>query len=104
MVAALHYFSSHSDAIRSQTDEPPLDKPAVGNPISHGQVLDLFERLQVVQRTEKASIDCPNCHLDELLRGSMVYIEPPKPKPEKVSYRFIIILGIAAELSTRVVF
>ena len=84
MVVALDYIGNHSDTIQSQTEEPPLDKPAVGKPISHGQVLDLFECLQTIQRPEEASIDCPNYHLDELLRGSRVYIEPPKPKPEQV--------------------
>ena len=87
MVVALNYLTNHSDAIQSQTEEPPLHKPTIGNPISHGQVLDLFERVQTIGKAEEVSNDCPDYHLDDLLRGSGVYIEPPKPKPEQVQSR-----------------
>lgn len=57
--------------------EPSLKTPKVGNPVSHGQVIDLWKQL-------KASKLSP-CSLDLLLRGARVYIPPPPPKPEPVS-------------------
>ncbi|KAG6012813.1 hypothetical protein E4U43_007632 [Claviceps pusilla] len=60
----------------SQTSEPPLRDPAVGNPISHGQILDLWKTLNT-DHDHQAS---PSLEL--LLRGSRVYSPPPPPKPE----------------------
>jgi hypothetical protein len=59
--------------------EPRLSNPQLGNPISHGQVIDLWKQL-------RASDSSP-MSLDTLLRGSQVYAPPPKPKPEPVSQR-----------------
>ena len=56
--------------------EPSLHNPKVGNPISHGQAIDLSKQLKVQDIT-------PNS-LDTLLRGARVYIAPPPPKPEPV--------------------
>jgi hypothetical protein len=61
----------------STTTEPSLSDPKVGNPISHGQVIDISKQM----RSEALQ---PS-RLEELLRGSRVYIPPPKPKPEPVS-------------------
>lgn len=60
-----------------QSGEPPLSHPKVGNPISHGQVID-------ISRDLKARRIQPN-NLEALLRGSKVYTPPPPPKPEPVS-------------------
>jgi hypothetical protein len=57
--------------------EPPLSNPKVGNPISHGQVIDITRGL-------KAHRIHPR-NLDSLLRGSKVYVPPPPPKAEPVS-------------------
>ncbi|RCI09327.1 hypothetical protein L249_1412 [Ophiocordyceps polyrhachis-furcata BCC 54312] len=46
------------------------DEAAIGQPISHGEVVDLWTRLR------------PSCSLEKLLQGSRVYAEPPAPKPE----------------------
>ncbi|KHO00588.1 ATPase, vacuolar ER assembly factor, Vma12 [Metarhizium album ARSEF 1941] len=54
--------------------EPSLSHPSVGRPISSGQVVDLWRKLRVVRST--------NHSLEELLRGSQVYIPPPPPKPQ----------------------
>ncbi|KAI0835930.1 endoplasmic reticulum-based factor for assembly of V-ATPase-domain-containing protein [Hypoxylon sp. FL0890] len=54
--------------------EPSLDDPAAGNPISHGQIIDIWKRLK--NETEHA------IRLEDLLRGATVYIPPPPPKPE----------------------
>ncbi|KYK54114.1 vacuolar H+-ATPase assembly protein [Drechmeria coniospora] len=56
----------------AQTKMPLLKDAAVGNPISHGQIIDLWQKLQ--------SSHSP-CSLEKLLQGSRVYIPPPAPKP-----------------------
>ncbi|KAM4065692.1 endoplasmic reticulum-based factor for assembly of v-ATPase domain-containing protein [Hirsutella rhossiliensis] len=57
-----------------QGSDPSLTEPAIGRPISHGQVVDLWKRLQSMQPS--------SCSLDALLKGSRVYVPPPPPKPE----------------------
>lgn len=59
--------------------EPSLESPALGKPISHSQILDLWERLRDMEQTEYT--------LEKLLQGASVYIPPPPPKPEPVSPR-----------------
>ncbi|KAF4343463.1 vacuolar er assembly vma12 [Fusarium beomiforme] len=56
------------------TKEPSLDEPKLGNPISHGQIVDLWKQLKA-QGNSKYT-------LEQLLRGASVYIPPPPPKPE----------------------
>lgn len=56
--------------------EPSLAEPAVGKPISHGQAVDLWKRLQSSQHSSHS--------LEKLLQGSRVYTPPPPPKPEPV--------------------
>jgi hypothetical protein len=57
--------------------EPSLLSPRLGNPISHGQVIDLSMQLR-----EAGS---EPYRLEDLLRGSKIYIGPPPPKSEPVS-------------------
>ncbi|KAG5916985.1 hypothetical protein E4U42_007425 [Claviceps africana] len=57
-----------------RTGEPSLIDPAVGNPISHGQIIDLWKTLNRDHQTSPS--------LEHLLRGSRVYCPPPPPKPE----------------------
>lgn len=63
-----------NDAAASSSTEP-----AVGNPISHSDVLRLYKKLSASETLE------PRYSLEQLLRGSQVYIPPPSPKPEPVS-------------------
>ncbi|KAK0384647.1 hypothetical protein NLU13_8733 [Sarocladium strictum] len=56
-------------------DEPSLTNPGIGNPISHGQLVDLWNRLR--EGSEHST------SLESLLRGARVYVPPPPPKPEK---------------------
>lgn len=65
----------HSSA-QQVIEEPSLLDPRAGNPISHGQVIDLWKDL-------KARNFSPNS-LDALLRGARIYIPPPRPKAEPV--------------------
>ncbi|KAM3427464.1 hypothetical protein NHJ13734_008969 [Beauveria thailandica] len=53
-----------------ESSDPFLINPAIGNPILHSQIL----RLSKCQKTLR---------LEELLRGSQVYVTPPAPKPAK---------------------
>ena len=64
---------AHAQA--SQRDEPSLDEPAVGKPISHGQILDLSTNLRPRH---------PSHSLERLLQGARVYVPPPPPRPEPV--------------------
>jgi hypothetical protein len=67
--------------------EPPLDEPAVGHPISHGQIIAVSKKLTQVTGVsyQHGSEIAMSSHLDDLLRGSRVYIERPKPKAEPVA-------------------
>ena len=85
----------------SSWDESSLDDAAVGEPISHGQVIDLsrslIERATGTTSDENHRRRLYNCdvekfHLDHLLRGSSVYVSPAKPKPEQVSRGLSLII------------
>ncbi|KAL7817183.1 endoplasmic reticulum-based factor for assembly of V-ATPase domain-containing protein [Trichoderma gracile] len=54
----------------------PSPEPAVGNPISHSDIIDLYKKLRDSQSST------PKYSLEQLLQGSRVYIPPPPPKPE----------------------
>jgi hypothetical protein len=61
----------------NEQNQPSLWNPKLGNPISHGQVIDLWK--------ESKDRGLHAHSLDTLLRGSRVYV-PPKLKPEPVSH------------------
>ncbi|KAI1812846.1 endoplasmic reticulum-based factor for assembly of V-ATPase-domain-containing protein [Poronia punctata] len=54
--------------------EPSICEPAVGNPISHGQIIDTWRALRSGGRGD--------FNLEGMLRGATVYVPPPPPKPE----------------------
>lgn len=58
--------------------EPSLLDPRVGNPISHGQVVDISRDLK--------SRGIQPLSLEALLRGSKVYAPPPPHRVEPVTY------------------
>ncbi|TVY37169.1 hypothetical protein LOCC1_G008038 [Lachnellula occidentalis] len=62
---------------KAESTEPSLENPRVGNPISHGQVIDLSRQL----KTQGFS----PCSLEILLKGARVYIPPPPAKKEPTS-------------------
>lgn len=69
--------------------EPCLDNPALGNPISHGQIIAISRLSKGIyedlQKAEAMSSEMPaSYHLDDLLRGAKIYNETPKPKAKKV--------------------
>lgn len=85
IVQALEHLGIQSgpveDVVRKEVQriarEPSLSGPAIGKPVSHGQVIDISRQLK--------SRGHSSYHLDILLRGSRVYIPPPPPKQEPVS-------------------
>lgn len=85
----LRHCDSLAIELSNFDSDPSLHDPAVGDPISHGQVLTLWRFLQDRRKNpeeDDLTKDNPfSYHLDDLLRGSKVYHEPLKPKPEPVS-------------------
>ena len=69
----------------SNPNEPTLDDATVGKAISHNQIIDIAEFLKknsdTVQQETQNGNPIP-LSLADLLRGSSVYIPPPKPKPQ----------------------
>jgi hypothetical protein len=58
--------------------QPSLENPAVGNPVSHSQIVGLWNTLKGTVPGEWS--------LEMLLKGSKVYVPPPPPKAEPVSW------------------
>jgi TMEM199 family protein len=69
-----------------QLTEPSLSNAKVGNPISHGQVVDISRDLKI-RRIQ------PNS-LEALLKGSRVYAPAPLPRAEPVSSVIHPVFGI----------
>ena len=63
--------------------------PTIGAPISHTKVLDISKRLSEIaeKQSDGSSQRMPLYHLDDLLRGSRLYMEPTTPKAEPVCLR-----------------
>jgi len=61
--------------------EPSLSSAALGNPISHSQLIDISKLLKTY-----SSSKTPTSPLSALLRGSKVYVPPPPPKKEPVRF------------------
>ena len=92
MVACLeHYGRLEGDLDMGEHDDlPSLKAPAIGKPISHTQILAVSKHLKTAESAKKCKekdvIDTSiEYHLDQLLRGSKVYIEPSILKAEPVS-------------------
>ena len=90
ILQALDVLSAHGHAqiIAGNATEPSLDQPVEGNPISHEQLIEISKTLkQIREEAEGCEAQDHNViyHLDDLLRGSRIYVEPSKPKVEPVS-------------------
>ncbi|KAK3376776.1 endoplasmic reticulum-based factor for assembly of V-ATPase-domain-containing protein [Lasiosphaeria ovina] len=64
----------HKEKLLQRENEPSLDGPSIGNPISHSQIIDLWASLRDAGSNEY--------RLERLLNGAKVYDPPPPPKPE----------------------
>lgn len=56
--------------------EPSLRNPAVGNPITHAQIIDVWK--------SSGTLGNSSISLEQLLVGAKIYVPPPPPKPEPV--------------------
>ena len=76
---------------QNDASEPSLDQPAIGNPITHGQIIAISKTLRKIRKdvTNGNADNMVSYHLDDLLRGSKVYVEPPKPKAEPVCFTYL---------------
>ena len=72
--------------VLGEASEPSLDQPATGNPITHAKIIAISKTLKAIRTDEvSGNVDTNvSYHLDDLLRGAKVYVEPPKPKAEPV--------------------
>lgn len=57
-------------------EDPCVEDPAVGKPISHGQILHTIKTLRAKGHS--------GFRLEAMLRGSALYVPPPPPKPQQV--------------------
>ncbi|KAL2268301.1 hypothetical protein VTJ83DRAFT_3147 [Remersonia thermophila] len=61
--------------LRERSDELLLEDAAIGNPIPHSKIVDIWKSLQTAGHKDY--------DLEALLKGSMVYVPPPPPKPQQ---------------------
>lgn len=78
IVDGLDTLGQKASQLQQDAQEPTLTHGAVGNPISHAQILRLWKQLQ-------SSSNKSTFTLESLLVGAKVYCPPPPPKAEKVS-------------------
>ncbi|KAI0148647.1 endoplasmic reticulum-based factor for assembly of V-ATPase-domain-containing protein [Xylariaceae sp. FL1272] len=64
-------------AVGPDLQDPSLENPAVGNPINHGQIIDIWKSLRGKGHADYS--------LEQLLRGSTIYVPPPPPKAEQTN-------------------
>lgn len=81
----LHDVDQQPESIDSAC-EPSLNDPVVGQAITHGQVIAISKKLEqvAVNSNQDGSTSTVSFQLDDLLRGSTIYVEPSKPKAEPV--------------------
>ena len=86
IVRALEFLGNSHQLPELTDSDPSLDEPAVGKPVSHEQIIAISKHLKQANKEDHNGTagDTVACHLDDLLRGSRVYIEPPKPEQEPV--------------------
>lgn len=74
----------------SSREQLGLPTPQLNEPISHNQLITLSRKLSSCsfedQRRSRADVkdETPSYTLNDLVRGTSVYIPPPAPKPEPV--------------------
>lgn len=90
LVAAIkEYHQLQTETAENAVEsEFSLLEPEIGKPISHEQVLIISKCLKKKAVQGDAP---PPYRLNDLLRGSHVYIPPPKPKVEKVCLHLRVI-------------
>lgn len=66
----------HQQSQSSSEADPSFKDPAIGKPISHGQIVQLWKLLK--------DHDAQSYTLENLLWGARVYVPPAPAKPEPV--------------------
>ena len=68
--------------------DPPLESRLPGQPIAHGQIIEIAQRLKGIPQAAKAggSTNSQVYSLDTLLRGSQVWKSPKPKKTQHVSH------------------
>ena len=99
---ALDLLRSYDKALDLSSD-PCLDDPAIGGPISHLQVIAISKSVQQCCQFpgHKDEDRSTPLRLDDLLRGSKIHVEPPKPKNEPVAVPFISMSTITKSFRLR---
>jgi hypothetical protein len=75
------------DNVKVPTDQnPPLEAPAEGKPISHSQLIAIsnYFKQNGAQLDNTAANSSPPTRLDDLLRGCRVYMNPAMDRKPKV--------------------
>ncbi|KAL8713971.1 MAG: hypothetical protein Q9220_002117 [cf. Caloplaca sp. 1 TL-2023] len=80
--------------------EPELGRPAIGRPITHTQVIKISKLLKNTQSSKVGEGTASS--LDDLLRGSKIYVEPPKQKTEPTNEYKILMARLRREEEARV--
>ncbi|KAI4290611.1 MAG: hypothetical protein L6R35_000109 [Caloplaca aegaea] len=78
-LTSLRHYDVDKSELR-QDDLPRLEEATIGNPIAHAQVITLSKLLK--EACTSHEIGQVSFHLDDLLRGSVIYNDPPKPREE----------------------
>ena len=86
IVGAVKKYNVLKQAATSTNDEPSLESPATGKPISHGRIIDIHKSLSTVHSDIESPAEKPY-HLDDLLRGAQIYVPPPKPIAQPVCFK-----------------
>ncbi|KAK0658729.1 Vacuolar ATPase assembly integral membrane protein VPH2 [Lasiodiplodia hormozganensis] len=86
IVAAVQRYEALAGAEQTQKlqldGEPQLSDPAPGKPISHAQLIDISDFLKARAAQHDDDSEPAPSSLNDLLRGSKIYVPPPPPKPE----------------------
>lgn len=89
ILEAIEYLDGCGSDLRWNDGEEQLTRtsPRVGLPISHFKVVEISRciRTSADDQSNEPAPAPPLHRIDDLLRGSRVYDEPPKPKAEPVS-------------------
>jgi TMEM199 family protein len=102
VVAAVEVYLENNQ-IDSNSEEPNLNTPKVGNPICHGQLVDISRYFKSNhEKLEGKNADGTGVpiHLSELLKGCSIYSPPPKPKPEPVCFSNLLVKHLAKDSIT----
>ena len=88
ILKAIEYIEGRGKEVRwnGETEQPSQTRPSVGLPISHVTILDISTSMHDLASNQSSESlqHVPLHRVDDLLRGSRVYIEPSKPKAEPV--------------------